>query len=59
MNHPLKSIKVLVVTTVPETVRAFLVPQLADPRDKGCEVHIATGKGSTLPELEGVCLVSV
>jgi hypothetical protein len=54
MNDVLKNLKILVVTTVPETIRAFLLPQLADLRDKGCELHIAIGIGCDLPELEAL-----
>jgi len=52
MSELLKNRRILVLTTVPETARAFLLPQLKDLREHGAQVHLATGeKGCSLPEL--------
>lgn len=46
------------MTTVPETVRAFLLPQLKELREHGARVHVATGQnGCPLPELAELDIV--
>lgn len=52
MRDSSKKKRILIFTTVPETIRAFLLPQIADLQDHGYEVHVATGfQGCSLPEL--------
>ena len=52
---PLDRPKILIVTTVPETARAFLLPQFVALVKNGFEVHLATGiEGDALAELKQI-----
>ena len=53
----LKYSRILVVTAAPEDVRVFLMDQLTDLRKRGCEIHVATGYGCDLPELQDFGIV--
>lgn len=51
MNEPRQNPKLLTVTAAPESVRQFLLTQIRDLKERGWDVHVATGPGCDLPEL--------
>lgn len=43
--------RIMVLTTIPETMAAFLVPQLRDLEARGFEVHVVSSPGAALDSL--------